>query len=187
MHKFGKTKSLKKYLILYRPFLIFLTKFFLTYLVLTLIYQGYLSLYDGNSVDGITQFVAHNTEQLLVLFHADFQAQEIVNTSYIILNYNQKAIARMIEGCNAISVIILYISFVVSFSGKLKTTLFFILGGSFLVYLLNVVRIALLSMALYWFPEHEAFLHEIVFPLFIYGVVFVLWVIWVNKFSTYAK
>lgn len=178
---------MKKYFILYRPFLIFLAKFFFTYLVLSLVYQGYLSLYDGNSVDRITQFVARNTEQLLALFRVDFQAQEVLNTPYIILNYNQKAIARIIEGCNAISVIILYISFVVSFSGKLKPTLFFIFGGSFLVYIFNVVRIALLSVALYWFPQHEAFLHEIVFPLFIYGVVFVLWVVWVNKFSTYAK
>jgi hypothetical protein len=31
--------------------------------------------------------------------------------------------SRIIEGCNAISIIILFISFVVSFSGKLKPTL----------------------------------------------------------------
>lgn len=177
---------MKKYLILYRPFLIFLAKFFLTYLVLSLIYQEYLSRFDTHAVDGITKFVAKNTVQLVTLFGADFYIKQISNT-YIMFYYNQQAVARMIEGCNAISVIILFISFVVSFSGKLKSTLLFILSGSIFVYILNVIRIALLCLALYWFPAQQSFLHEIVFPLFIYGVVFILWVVWVNKFSLYAK
>ena len=178
---------MKKYLILYRPFLIFLAKFFLTYLVLSLIYQGYLSRFDTHAVDGITELVAKNTVQLVTLFEDDFYIKQISYTSYIMFYYNQQAVARMIEGCNAISVIILFISFVVSFSGKLKSTLLFILGGSVFVYILNIIRIALLCLALYWFPEQQSLLHEIVFPLFIYGVVFILWVVWVNKFSLYAK
>lgn len=159
----------------------------MTYLVLSLIYQGYLSRFDTHDVDGITELVAKNTVQLVTFFEADFYIKQISNTSYIMFYYNQQAVARMIEGCNAVSVIILFISFVVSFSGKLKSTLLFILGGSVFVYILNVIRIALLCLALYWFPEQQSLLHEIVFPLFIYGVVFILWVVWVNKFSLYAK
>lgn len=178
---------MKKYLILYRPFLVFLAKFFLSYLVLSLIYQGYLSRFDEHSVDHITRFVAKNTTQLLHLFGVDFRMQEISQATFIMLYYNQQAIARMIEGCNAVSVIILFVAFVVAFSGKLKPTVVFILAGSFAVYVLNVIRIGLLCMGLYWFPEQESLLHNIVFPLFIYGVVFILWVVWVNKFSLYAK
>jgi hypothetical protein len=29
-------------------------------------------------------------------------------------------------------------------------------------------------------------LHGVIFPLFIYGVVFILWFFWVNYFSIYA-
>ena len=47
--------------------------------------------------------------------------------------------------------------------------------------------IALLSYALYYYPTYEELLHGTVFPLFIYGVVFLLWVFWVLKFSAYAK
>lgn len=187
MYKFEKNQVLKKYLILYRPFLVFLAKFFLTYLVLSLVYQGFLSRFDENSVDSITQFVAKNTKQLLTAFQVDFKIQEMPNESFVMFLYNQRAVARMIEGCNAISVIILFVSFVVAFSGKLKPTLLFVSGGSIFIYTLNVVRIALLCSALYWFPEQKDLLHDIVFPLFIYGVVFTLWVIWVNKFSLYAK
>lgn len=182
-----KIKNLKKYFVLYRPFLVFLAKFFLTYLVLTLIYQFFLSQFDENSVDSVTQFVARNTEYFFRIFNVDFLVKEVSGAPYMMLLYNGKYIARMIEGCNAISVIILFIAFVVSFSGKLKPTLLFILAGSLIVYFLNVLRIGLLCMGLYWFSEQQALLHDIVFPLFIYGVVFLLWIIWVNKFSLYAK
>lgn len=187
MSKFDKNQTLKKYIILYRPFLIFLAKFFLTYLVLSLIYQGYLSSFHYNSVDLITRLVAKNTEQFFVFFQTDFFVKEVSGAPFMMLFYKGRYMARMIEGCNAISVIILFISFIVAFSGKLKTTLLFILAGSLTVYFLNTIRIGLLCMGLYWFPEQESVMHDVVFPLFIYGVVFILWVIWVNKFSLYAK
>jgi exosortase family protein XrtF len=84
-------------------------------------------------------------------------------------------------------VVILFISFVIAFSGKLKATLFFVFGGSVLIYVLNIVRIVFLTILMFRFPKQGHFLHGVVFPLFIYGVVFILWVIWVNKFSKYAK
>lgn len=159
----------------------------MTYIVLAFIYQLFLNSFEGNQTDSITKLVAQNTEQLLKLFHADVVLEENKSDGYIKLIYNQKYIARLVEGCNAISVIILFISFVVSFSGKLKPTLLFIVGGSLGVYFLNVIRISLLCVLLYFFPAQESLLHGVFFPLFIYGVVFILWVIWVNKFSLYAK
>jgi exosortase family protein XrtF len=74
-----------------------------------------------------------------------------------------------------------------SFSGKLKTTFFFVFGGSLLIYVLNVLRIAALSALIFYFPKQEPFLHGVLFPLYIYGVVFILWLIWVRKFSRYAS
>jgi len=58
--------------------------------------------------------------------------------------------------------------------------------GSILIHLLNIGRIALLCVALYNFPQYEHLLHGVIFPLVIYGIVFLLWVIWVNKYSAYA-
>jgi len=36
---------------------------------------------------------------------------------------------------------------------------------------------------LYEFPDHQRFLHQLLFPAIIYGLVLVLWVLWVQKFS----
>ncbi|MDI6031938.1 exosortase family protein XrtF [Flavobacterium sp. LB2P84] len=178
---------MKKYFILYKPFLLFLATFFLTYIVLTFLYQRYLNGFEGNKIDSITRMVSENTEQVLQLFNNGSSIEESAAHPYMKLFYNQKYVARIVEGCNAISVIILFISFVVAFSGKLKTTLFFIFGGSLLIYVLNVLRIAALSALIFYFPKQEPFLHGVLFPLYIYGVVFILWLIWVRKFSRYAS
>ncbi len=155
--------------------------------MLTFLYQRYLNGFDENKIDAITRMVSKNTEQVLQVFNNGSSIEESDGHPYMKLFYNQKYVARIVEGCNAISVIVLFISFVVAFSGKLKTTLFFIFGGSLLIYVLNVLRIAALSALIFYFPKQEPFLHGVLFPLYIYGVVFMLWLIWVRKFSRYAS
>lgn len=154
---------------------------------MSFLYQVYLNSFGEFGLDEITRNVGLQVKQLLNLF--DNNSIRIVETdsNYFTFFYKQQEIARIIEGCNAISVIILFISFVVAFSGKLNNTLLFIIVGSMVIYVLNVFRIAALCVLLFNFPEHGRFLHSVLFPLFIYGVVFILWLIWVNNFSKYAK
>ena len=64
---------MKKYFILYKPFLLFLGKFLLTYLLLTFVYQIYLGQFDvkKNETDSFTKLVAQQTEDVLLFFNAD--------------------------------------------------------------------------------------------------------------------
>jgi len=82
---------------------------------------------------------------------------------------------------------ILFTAFIIAFSGKLLQTTIYIMFGVLIIHLLNVLRIALLTMGLIHYKVYEHLMHDIIFPLFIYGVVFGLWLIWVNKFSGYDK
>ena len=178
---------MRKYLVQFKPFLIFISTFFAAYILLTVIYKFYLNSFEATEVDGITNIVGHNVDQLMRLFNCDISIFKSAFDPYLEVWYNQKYTLRIVEGCNAVSVFILFVSFVIAFSGKFKTTLLFILLGVFIIYLFNVIRIALLTILLFHFPEHEHILHGVLFPLIIYGMVFILWVIWVNKFSKYAK
>lgn len=179
---------MKEYIIQFKPFLVFLTKFLLSYLVLTLLYQSYLNQFDEKNfeVDKITQMVAKQSQMLLSVFDDNSYTMPNFKEASVKLFYHDKWVARIIEGCNAVSVEILFISFVIAFTGRLKQTLVFILIGTIIIHLFNVLRIALLCMAIFHFPEYEHILHGVIFPLFIYGIVFLLWVIWVNKYSSYA-
>jgi len=168
--------------------LLFLGKFLLTYLLLTFVYESYLNQFDAKKyeVDGFTQLVAKQTKDVMIFFNYDAKITQNTGQPAINLFYNQRFMARIIEGCNGLSVVILFISFVIAFSGKIKATILYIIGGSLLIHFLNVARIALLCVLMYYFPKQEHILHGVLFPLFIYGVVFMLWIFWVNKFSKYA-
>ena len=169
----------------------FLIRFFVTYFLLLAAYSIYLKQTqqkgDVFSCDPLTEKVANQTQKLgKILGFNTFTNQHEDELSMKFFVGDVYA-ARIVEGCNALSVIILFIAFVIAFSGKLKHTILFIMGGSLVIHILNITRIALLMVAFYNFPEFNTFLHDILFPLAIYGTVFILWIIWVNKFSFYAK
>jgi len=187
LHKFDENLILKKYLIQYKPFLVFLGSFFGCYILLTVLYQFFLNSYENSKVDAVTYLVAQNTETVISWFYQSIRVLDSENEPFLKVFFQGIYVVRIVEGCNAISVIILFASFIVAFSGSLKNTLLFILGGSLLIYILNVFRIAALIVLIFNFPAQSRLLHDIFFPAIIYGLVFVLWVIWVNKFSKYAK
>lgn len=185
-----KIKELKSLLLQHKLFFKFLIKFLLFYAVFTFIYKQYLNQYDPllNEVDSISTIVAQNTKNLLVFFNHNCKLVDHDFEPSIKIFYNGKYVSRIIEGCNAVSVIILFASFIFAFSNNIRRTTFYIIFGTVLIYVLNIVRIALLTYALFYYPEYEELLHGTVFPLFIYGVVFLLWVGWVLKFSgNYSK
>ena len=169
----------------YKAVIKFILTFLLVYTVCSLLYKFYLQYSDGSKFypDYITNLVAKQTENILNVlgYSAEVLAHSDEPSMKLFLNGNFTA--RIIEGCNSISVIILFLSFIVAFSGKLKTTFFYILAGSVLIYVVNLFRIVLLSLGLYHYPEYSEVLHKVVFPGIIYGMVFLLWIFWVNRFS----
>jgi exosortase family protein XrtF len=173
---------LKKLFTTYRPVLIFVGLFFTSYIVMSLLYSGYLNTYVKveNGADPITNLVASQSAALIESFGYNAQVVPSMDAPYMRLSIHNTYIANIIEGCNAISIIVLFISFVVAFAQGFKKTIIFLLAGSVLIYAINLVRICILAIALYTYPEQGNFLHGVVFPGIIYGIVFLLWVLWVR-------
>ncbi|HET8809841.1 MAG TPA: exosortase family protein XrtF [Flavobacteriaceae bacterium] len=155
------------------------------YLVLALLYKAYLSyeVSEAYYPDFFTHLVAEQTKLVLRGFGYVSETLPHPNEESVQLFVNGKLMVRVVEGCNAISVIILFVSFVVAFFNGWKPTLLFIFGGAVLLYVMNIFRIALLTIGLYGFPQYKQLLHDIVFPAIIYGTVFLLWFLWMNRFS----
>lgn len=156
---------------------------------MSVVYKLYLNASAGSQYypDYVTNLVAYQSEALLntIGYNAKVLKHPEEPSMKLLLEGNY--IARIIEGCNAISVVILFMSFVVAFSGKLKTTILFLLSGSVIIYVVNLIRIVILSIGLYNYPSQSEILHSVVFPAIIYGMVFLLWMLWVNKFSNIGK
>lgn len=170
---------------------LFLIKFFGVYILLFFMYSIYLNKTQQTSgifkCAPITKTVANQTQYLLNRIGYKAEIEQSAEEASVKLFVNNKFVARVIEGCNAISIIILFISFIVAFSSDFKTTFLFIVFGSLLIYFSNVFRIAIISIALYEYPQYQYIFHDILFPLMIYGITFLLWFIWVRKFSRLKK
>jgi len=160
-----------------------------SYLVFTLIYNLYLEFFRSPVYfpDYFTHLVAKQSEALISSF--GYNAQILPHQSELSMKLivNEVYLARIVEGCNAISIIILFAAFVLSFFGRLKVTLLYLLAGAVIIYAMNIIRIAILAVGIFEYPEYTEFLHSIIFPLIIYGTVFLLWIIWVRIYSRKQK
>lgn len=173
----NKTSLFQKH----KGFLGFLVRFFGVYLLLTLLYQGWL--YGRTDVDPITRMVGQSATVLLQWTGFEARLVPAPTRMYDRLFFEGNYVARIIEGCNAVSIMILFVAFVVAFYSTWRRTLLFCIIGILIIHLLNIIRIGLLAYLLKEYPQHEHFLHGTVFPLFIYSVVFSLWILWVQRLS----
>ncbi|NRR91161.1 exosortase family protein XrtF [Winogradskyella undariae] len=173
----------------YKSVIRFIVKFLLVYGVLIVGYNLYLNISDGSRYypDYLTNLVAEQTNSVMNTIGYDSQVLPHPDEPSMKVIINGKYIARIIEGCNGVSVIILFLSFIIAFSGKLKTTILFGLAGSIMIYAFNLIRIVILSIGLYHYPWRRDILHTVIFPMLIYGAIFLLWMIWVNRFSNNKK
>ena len=173
----------------YKSVVRFILTFLLTYIVMSFVYKFYLDFSDGSKYypDYITNTVAMQTEDLLNVFGYESQALVNPDEPSMKLIVRDKYVARVIEGCNSVSVIILFVSFIIAFAGRKRTTFLYALAGSVLIYAVNLLRIVILSIGLFHYPWRKEILHTVIFPLMIYGMVFLLWMFWVNRFSNLNK
>lgn len=180
---------MKTLIIKYKSVIKFILTFLIVYGVLSLVYSFYLDASKSGQYypDFITNLVAKQSENLLQTVGYETIVVPHPNEPSIKVIVEGKYLARVIEGCNGASIIILFVSFIVAFSGKIKTTIIFALSGSVLLYVVNLIRIVVLSIGLYHYPWREAILHSVVFPAIIYGMVFLLWMFWVNRFSKFNQ
>jgi exosortase family protein XrtF len=180
---------MKKYFITYGPFIKFLIVFFVTYIALSFVYKQYLGTYENNQypIDPFTESVSAQVKGLSNFFGANADIQKYIGEKWTRLLFNDIYVARIVEGCNAVSVMILFVSFVISFARKFLPALIFCLIGIVLIHILNITRIAALGYFIYKMPEHTHILHGVLFPLVIYGFVFVLWVVWVRNYSGFIS
>lgn len=180
---------MKALLVKYKSVIRFIVTFLAVYGVLIIGYNVYLNRSDGSKFypDYLTNLVANQTSTLLNGLGYDTSIVPHPNEPSMKIIMNGKFVARVIEGCNAISIIILFLSFIVAFSGRFKTTLIYGLAGSIIIYAFNLIRIVILSVGLYHYPWRREILHTVIFPMLIYGTVFLLWMVWVNRFSKHIK
>ena len=165
----------------FKPTLIILARFIIIYLVLLAAYQFYLNYYKGD-LDPFSKWVAgQSCDVQSYAGYPSISVDDAKNeTSWFYVN--KRYVARMVEGCNAASVMILFLAFIFAFYKGFKTFIF-ALVGLVLLHFSNVFRIAALIVVHIEWPQYSKITHDYAFPAVIYGMVVILWLIWIKYFA----
>lgn len=151
----------------FKPVLKILLRFIIIYVVLVLGYQFYLNGFKNQGLDPVSEWVAKQVaycQNTLGYTTAVVHGKPAAETSWFYVK--GKYVSRMVEGCNAISVMILFVAFVFAFYKGLRTFLF-AGAGIVLLHGMNVARIVGLNIVLSDHPQYSKVGHDYFFrPLY---------------------
>lgn len=166
----------------FKPVLGILLRFIIIYLVLLFAYQFYLTSFKEQGLDPFSRMVAKQVMFLQNTMGFPSALYDDVPKQQVWFHVKSQFVTRMVEGCNAISVIILFLSFVFAFYKGVKTFVFVVVG-LILLHIMNVLRISGLNIVYSEYPQYGKMSHDYVFPAIIYGSVVVLWLVWIKFFA----
>lgn len=165
----------------FKPVLKILLRFVLIYVLLIFVYQQYLNFYDAAAVDPFTRLVANEACFVQGKLGYPSGLTDDVKHNSLWFFVKIKYVSRMVEGCNAVSIMILFLAFIFAFYRGWKTFVF-AAGGLLFIHVVNFLRIALLNLILLNYPQYGEIGHQYLFPAIIYGSIVILWLIWVKFF-----
>jgi exosortase family protein XrtF len=87
------------------------------------------------------------------------------------------------DPCNGVGLFAVFLIFLVSYGGPLKHMLWFGVLGVLSIHLINALRVAALCIVVSINYEWLNFNHDYTFYVIVYGWVFLLWYLWIKRFS----
>jgi len=172
--------------ILKNPFLRFLFFSISLYLTWNVFYEFYLRTqtnFDKIVIDTLVRW-AEVTLQVLGYSTTDYSAADVAFREHIGIAGSKGVTIG--APCDGVVLYVLFIFFVVAFPGPLKHKAWFIPVGALSVFYLNVLRIVGLAIIMKINESWLAFNHDYTFTIVVYAYVFLLWMLWVKRFSPFS-
>ncbi len=142
---------------------------------------------DRLYVDGLNkfaQFLLWTSKKFTELF--GFEVTTYGKTIKIVDEFKAHGV-YMDRGCMGRNVLLAFTGLILVFPGKFIHKLWYIPMGLVIITFVNIVRISGLTITAYCCPQYSDINHYLVFKIVAWAVIFILWVIWFNKFSPFAK
>jgi len=166
----------------FKPILGILLRFIIIYLVLLFGYQFYLNSFKAQGLDPFSRIIADQVMFIQNKISYPTLLYDDIPNEQVYFYVKNEYVTRMVEGCNAVSVIILFVSFIFAFYTGAKTFVFVAIG-LVVLYVMNVFRITGLNIVTSDYPQYSKMAHDYLFPAIIYGSVIILWLVWIKFFA----
>ena len=149
----------------------FLVKAGLFYIVWQVVYE-FIIYPDGRLDQFLAVYVALLAKNALALFGWDINVWDRL---LVIDGYRG---VEVLNGCNALTLMVLYSGFIISFQGPNNKRIIYLLSGIGIIFILNVIRIMAFSLATVYFQPHWDTFHEFSSFIFFYPVILGIWYQW---------
>lgn len=166
----------------FKPALFFLAKFVGVYLVGNILYGAYITAH-GNKPDEITEVVAVQSSFVLNMLGQDTYVTASSSAPNIKLMTSDGKGLLVFEGCNGINVMIVFIAFMVAFGGRWVSMTWFVPVSLVVIHIANISRLVLLYFVNLYYQPQFYFFHKYFFTAILYVIVFLLWMVWIKKWS----
>ena len=157
-----------------RPLLRFLLVTVALYIGWVLAYEQWLSL------DGKLDMMLCNqlTDTSVALLRAFSFAAAVDGTKANLVLMNGQPSVITFAACNGLVLYALFAGFVLAFPGPWKHKAWYIPLGIAFIWVLNVLRIAVLALNHHYARQSVDFNHHYTFNFVVYGCLFGLWMLW---------
>ncbi|MTI38857.1 exosortase family protein XrtF [Fulvivirga lutimaris] len=164
----------------FKPSILFLAKFLGAYLLLNLLYGLYINSYSPDP-DPVTYIVTEQTSWILNLVGNETTILRNETQPNVYLSNADRDVLSVFEGCNGLNTMIVFVSFLIAYGQLKKKLLWFIPLGIIVIHLFNLVRVGALYYITVYFDQYLYFTHKYLFTGFLFGIIFIMWYIWVTR------
>ncbi|REE01623.1 exosortase X [Marinoscillum furvescens] len=159
---------------------VFVVRAVALYALWLVVYYGFIQP-EGSLNAWLTNLVIQGT-----VIGLDLLGYETSGEGSLIYIDNQPVVL-VADACNGLELFALYAGFLLCFPGPIRYKAFFIPIGIGVVFLVNVLREIVLSLNYKFFQQTFEFNHKYTYVFVVYGVVFLIWRYWLNRYSAIAK
>lgn len=97
--------------------------------------------------------------------------------------FNNVVELKIYDGCSGFQQIVQFMLFFAIIKGRTINKLWFIPAGALIIHITNIIRMVGLFITLQYLPAYFDFFHVYIFKVIFYGVIFLMWMVWVEKVS----
>jgi len=162
------------------------------FVVAILFYIGWTALYELwiHPDRTLELWVVGNISDLgsgaLKIMGYELITSEFMNEHYRTIGIDGTHGVYISDSCAGVPLMALFTGFIIAYPGKWKAKLIYIPIGVLTIHLINVLRIVGLMLLAKHAPHLLDFNHHYTFTFVVYAYIFILWVVWVNKFGKSA-
>ncbi|MEQ9119285.1 exosortase family protein XrtF [Fulvivirga sp.] len=165
-----------------RKAVVFILSFLTLYFSLYIVYYSYHKFIFPDTIF-FTDIAAYQTEYLLKLFGHNTSLTFDNNYPKIYLNRDNVVILAIYEGCNAATLYIILVSFLLSYFKPTKKIVLVIISSVLIMNILNIARITGLYYVSLYNPREFYFYHKYLFNGALLGAVILIWIFTIKKYN----